>query len=73
VRHAPCQLLSRSAAHVGLMAACAGKQQTGQRWLATGLDKGSLVHDSATVTSAQIVAWGVRVLHAPETPATPPH
>lgn len=49
-----------------------GKHQSGEAWLAEGLDKGSSVHDSARVTSAMIVGWGVKALHAKETPATPP-
>jgi|EP01043_Picozoa_sp_COSAG02_P016750 hypothetical protein len=44
----------------------------GKSWLALGLDKGSTVLDSSSVTSAMIVQWGVAALAAKDTPATPP-
>ena len=44
----------------------------GKSWLSQGLDKGSTVHDSSSVTSAMIVQWGVAALAAKETPAIPP-
>ena len=47
-------------------------EHDGKSWLAEGLDKGSTVEDSASVTSAMIVKWGLAALEAPETPAVPP-